>query len=188
MPLNESDTRAKLIDPILHQKGWTEDLISREETEKGIVIINGKPVRKEKGRVDYLLRVRVNISTQPLTVALVEAKKEDELPPKVFLNAGAASKTNLLFFTKGELTKEIWYYDLSDLNITKDRPLTIEHFNEFFKLLPNRESSERSWKVSIEEIEARNHDIKAVNPNRKDNSDKRSPEELIDLTEREDEK
>jgi len=58
MALNEADTRAKLIDPVLHQKGWTEDLISREETEKGIIIINGKPVRKETGRVDYLLRIR----------------------------------------------------------------------------------------------------------------------------------
>lgn len=65
MALNEADTRAKLIDPVLHQKGWTEDLISREETEKGIVILNGKPVRKESGRIDYLLRVRVNIATQP---------------------------------------------------------------------------------------------------------------------------
>lgn len=102
------------------------------------------------------------------------------LPPKVFLNAGAASKTNLLFFTKGETTREIWYYDLSDLNITKGQPLTIEHFDEFFKLLPGHESSERSWKVSIEEIEAKNYDIKAVNPNRKDDSDKRTPEELIE--------
>jgi len=57
------------------------------------------------------------------------------LPPKVFVNAGAASKTNLLFFTKGEATEEIWYYDLSDLNITKRQPLTIAHFEEFFKLL-----------------------------------------------------
>ncbi len=32
MHLNESDTRAKLIDPALHKKGWTEDLIRREET------------------------------------------------------------------------------------------------------------------------------------------------------------
>ena len=63
------------------------------------------------------------------------------LPPKVFVNAGAASKTNLLFFTKGEATEEIWYYDLSDLNITKRQPLTIAHFEEFFKLLsiPKRE-------------------------------------------------
>lgn len=41
------------------------------------------------------------------------------LAPKVFVNAGTASKTNLLFFTREEPTNEIWYYDLSDLNITK---------------------------------------------------------------------
>lgn len=105
------------------------------------------------------------------------------LPPKVFLNAGAASKTNLLFFKKGEPTKEIWYYDLSDFNITKKQPLTLEHFDEFFKLLPRLDSSERSWKVSIDEIIAKNYDLKAVNPNRKDDSDKRTPEELLDIIE-----
>jgi len=105
------------------------------------------------------------------------------LPPKVFVNAGAASKTNLLFFTKGEQTKEIWYYDLSDLNITKKQPLTLGHFEEFFKLLPERASSERSWRVPIEEIEAKNYDIKAVNPNRKEQEDKRTPEELIAIIE-----
>jgi len=110
------------------------------------------------------------------------------LPQKVFLNAGASSKTNLLFFTKGEPTKEIWYYDLSDLNVTKSQPLTFEHFDEFFKLLPNRESSERSWKVSVDEIIAKNYDLKAVNPNRKDESDKRTPNELIELIEQENEK
>jgi len=110
------------------------------------------------------------------------------LPPKVFLNAGAASKTNLLFFTKGETTREIWYYDLSDLNITKGQPLTIEHFDEFFKLLPTRESSERSWKISVEEIVTKNYDMKAVNPNRKDDSDKRSSDELIGIIEQENEK
>jgi type I restriction enzyme M protein len=107
------------------------------------------------------------------------------LPSKVFLNAGAASKTNLLFFTKGEPTKEIWYYDLSDYNITKKQPLTLGHFEEFFKLLPKREDSERSWKVSIEDIQAKNYDIKAVNPNRKIVQDTRTPEELIALIESE---
>ncbi len=42
MSLSEADTRAKLIDPVLHQRGWTEDLIRREETERGIDIIDGK--------------------------------------------------------------------------------------------------------------------------------------------------
>ncbi len=101
------------------------------------------------------------------------------LPPRVFINAGAASKTNLLFFTKGEPTEEIWYYDLSDLNITKKEPLTVQHFEEFFELLPKRGISERSWIVPIEEIEKRNYDLKAVNPNRKDKEDKRTPQELI---------
>ena len=80
MPLSEADTRAKLIDPVLHRCGWTEDLIRREETEKGIDIINGKPKRRRKGRTDYLLRIRVNINSQPVAVALIEAKRSDDPP------------------------------------------------------------------------------------------------------------
>jgi len=105
------------------------------------------------------------------------------LPPNVFVNAGAASKTNLIFFVKGEPTKEIWYYDLSDINVTKRQPLTIQYFNKFFELLPERANSERSWKVSIDEIQAKNYDIKAVNPNRKIEQDTRTPKELIALIE-----
>jgi len=105
------------------------------------------------------------------------------LPPKVFVNAGAASKTNLLFFTKGEPTEEVWYYDLSDLNITKKQPLTIAHLEEFFKLLPERAESERSWRVSAQEIAARNYDLKAVNPNRKAGEDTRTPQELLSVIE-----
>jgi len=36
MPLGEADTRAKLIDPALHTRGWTEDLVRREETAGAI--------------------------------------------------------------------------------------------------------------------------------------------------------
>ncbi|MEK6689695.1 MAG: N-6 DNA methylase [Nitrospirota bacterium] len=109
------------------------------------------------------------------------------LPPKVFLNAGAASKTNLLFFVKGEPTREIWYYDLSDFNVTKKQPFTLQHFDDFFKLFnPSTlklSESEHSWSVPIEEIEKKNFDIKAVNPNRKDEGDKRTPEELLGIIE-----
>ena len=42
MPLNEADTRAKLIDPALHARAWTEDLIRREETAGAIEIIDGR--------------------------------------------------------------------------------------------------------------------------------------------------
>src|SRR5947199_6936454 len=80
MPLNESDTRAKLIDPALHARGWTEDLIKREETAGAIEIVGGKARRRARGRVDYTLRIKVHLDTQPIAVALIEAKAED-LPP-----------------------------------------------------------------------------------------------------------
>ena len=80
MTLNEADTRAKLIDPAIHKCGWTEDLIRREETAGTIEIINGKGRRRSRGKIDYTLRVKVNIDTQPVALALIEAKKES-LPP-----------------------------------------------------------------------------------------------------------
>lgn len=82
MTLGESDTRAKLIDPALHSCGWTEDLIRREETDRGIDVVEGKPRRRERGRIDYILRIRVNLNSQPIAIALIEAKKERESPDK----------------------------------------------------------------------------------------------------------
>src|SRR3990170_3870667 len=60
--------------------GWTEDLIRREETAGAVEVIDGKPRKQAKGRVDYVLRVKVNPDTQAVAVALIEAKAED-LPP-----------------------------------------------------------------------------------------------------------
>ncbi|AVX40785.1 type I restriction enzyme M protein (plasmid) [Carboxydocella thermautotrophica] len=105
------------------------------------------------------------------------------LPPGVFVTAGAGVKTNLLFFTKGKPTEKIWYYDLSDIKVTKKNPLTEEHFEEFFRLLPERADSERSWTVTRKAIEEKNYDLKAVNPHAKTEEDTRTPEELLDIIE-----
>jgi len=88
-------------------------------------------------------------------------------------------KTNIFFFTKGRPTERIWYYDLSGVKVGKKSPLTLEHFEEFFRLLPTRADSERSWTVSRAELEARNYDLKAVNPHAKLDTDTRSVEELL---------
>jgi hypothetical protein len=80
MPLSESDTRAKLIDPAIHGRGWTEDLIRREETAGTIELGEAGTRRQPKGRVDYVLRVKVTLESQPVAVALIEAKAE-HLPP-----------------------------------------------------------------------------------------------------------
>lgn len=58
MPLSEADTRAKLIDPAIHKRGWTEDLIRREESAGSIEIIGGKARRRARGRVSAVEQAR----------------------------------------------------------------------------------------------------------------------------------
>jgi type I restriction enzyme M protein len=67
----------------------------------------------------------------------------------VFTAAGAGVKTNLLFFTKGKPTEKIWYYDLSDIKVGKKTPFTLDKFDDFFRLLPERSDSDRSWTIDI---------------------------------------
>jgi type I restriction enzyme M protein len=87
------------------------------------------------------------------------------LPIGVFANAGASIKTNILFFTKGSPTNEIWYYDMSDIKISKKTPLTFELFEDFFNLFPTKKITNRSWIVDVNKLEAMKFDLKAVNPN-----------------------
>jgi type I restriction enzyme M protein len=72
------------------------------------------------------------------------------LPGGVFTAAGAGVKTNLLFFTKGQPTRKVWYYDLTDIKVGKKTPLTHKHFEEFLRLLPTRADSELSWTVDMD--------------------------------------
>lgn len=101
------------------------------------------------------------------------------LPGGVFTTAGAGVKTNLVFFTKGTPTEHIWYYDLSGLKVGKKTPLTLAHFDECFRLLPDQADSERSWSVPRVELEARSYDLKAVNPHARMVEDTRTPAELL---------
>jgi type I restriction enzyme M protein len=170
------------------------------------------------------------------------------LPGGVFSSAGAGVKTNLVFFTKGQQTERIWYYDLSDVKVGKKTPLTAAHFDDFFQRLPKREDSPRSWTVDFiarlekaqeearphreraakltaeakalaegiretrkakalgeaalttleeelktveraareslakaEDLENAAYDLKAVNPNRTSDEDKRTPAQLLDF-------
>ncbi|MBI4659977.1 MAG: hypothetical protein HY735_14140 [Verrucomicrobia bacterium] len=79
-PYGEADTRAKLIDPALHERGWTEEHIRREQTPGGIQVVDGVWRRLSQKHIDYVLRVKVGTSTQPVAVGYVEAKSEDKPP------------------------------------------------------------------------------------------------------------
>lgn len=146
---------------------------------------------KQGGRCGIVLDEGVLFRTNETAFVQTKRKLLDDcdlwclvsLPPGTFVNAGAGVKTNLLFFTKGKPTERIWYYDLSDIKVGKKNPLTLAHFEEFFRLLPGRAAGDHSWTVPRAEIEAKGYDIKAVNPNAKSNEDTRTPEELLDIIE-----
>ncbi|WP_186804693.1 DEAD/DEAH box helicase family protein [Limihaloglobus sulfuriphilus] len=127
-PYNEADTRAKLIDPAIHARGWSEDLIRREESAPAVEIINGRPRRRHKGRIDYTLRIKVTHDTQPVAVALLEAKKES-LPPGHGLQQakGYASCKRLnvpfVFSSNGHL-----FVEFSSITGLTSQPKPLEEF------------------------------------------------------------
>ncbi|XRP97639.1 HsdM family class I SAM-dependent methyltransferase [Methanocaldococcus sp. 16A] len=101
------------------------------------------------------------------------------LPQGVFSSMGAGVKTNIVFFEKtGQPTKEIWYYELEG-KFTKKNRIKDKHFEDALKKFKNREISENSWIVSIEEIKKRDYDLTPKNPNKKEEIEYREPEEIL---------
>ena len=77
---SEADTRAKLIDPALHKRGWSEDTIRREQNAGEIELAGKTARRRQHKRTDYVLRLKIRNGIQPVAVALIEAKKASAAP------------------------------------------------------------------------------------------------------------
>jgi len=108
------------------------------------------------------------------------------LPPGTFAHiapkGGQGPKANLLFFDKTGPTKEIWYYELNPppgTKYTKANPVRDEDLVDCYEKWKNREVSENSWIVSIEEIKERDYDLTARNPNTVEKVSYPEPEELV---------
>ncbi len=103
------------------------------------------------------------------------------LPNGVF-NPYTGIKTNLLFFTKGEPTREVWYYEhpypAGYKSYSKTKPIRIEEFAAEKAWWHGREEHEYAWKVPVEEIRARNYNLDIKNPHRADDG-RRDPDELL---------
>lgn len=124
MPLNEADTRAKLIDPALYARGWTEVHIKRESAAGMIEVVDGQPRRKGRGRVDYTLRFALNERSQPIALALIEAKAEDKTATLGLEQAkGYSARLHVpfVFSSNGHLFVE---YDRFTGMTTTPRPLS----------------------------------------------------------------
>jgi type I restriction enzyme M protein len=72
------------------------------------------------------------------------------LPNGVF-NPYTGITTNLLFFTKGEPTREIWYFDhplpTGIKNYSRSNPLRIKEFDLEKSWWSDRKETENAWRV-----------------------------------------
>jgi type I restriction enzyme M protein len=84
-------------------------------------------------------------------------------------------KTNLLFFTKGSPTKDIWYYEqqlptgIKAYSKTKPMKVTdLDNVTNWWGKVENnfitRKKNKQAWKVSLEEIKIRNYNLDCKNP------------------------
>ena len=89
------------------------------------------------------------------------------LPKSVFAPYTSIN-TNLLFFTKGEPTKETWFYrlDMPDgyKNFSKTKPMKKEHFKEVVEWWNNRkeitiDGFDKAKKYLLQEIKERNYNL-----------------------------
>lgn len=97
------------------------------------------------------------------------------LPNGVF-NPYTGIKTNLLFFIKGEPTREVWYYEMKHpegvKNYNKTTPININEFDvvkkwwgeDTKKGRSKRKETPSAWKVSYEDIKANNFNLDIKNP------------------------
>jgi len=90
------------------------------------------------------------------------------LPNGVF-NPYTGIKTNLLFFTKGEPTKEIWYfehpYPEGYKSYSKTKPICIKEFDLEKQWWDNRKENVYTWRVSADDIKATGYNLDIKNPN-----------------------
>lgn len=101
-----------------------------------------------------------------------------DMPAGTFTGAGV--KTVVLFFERGQPTKSIWYYQLNvGRNLGKTNSLNENDLAEFVELYKTKGLSENSWIVDIADIEKSTWDLTPNNPNRKDTTDIRTPEEIL---------
>jgi len=88
--------------------------------------------------------------------------------PKGVFAPYTSIKTNLLFFTKGKPTKEIWYYEhpypAGVKSYSKTKPMRIEEFEPERQWWNNRTETDQAWRVSIEDIVARGYNLDIKNP------------------------
>ncbi len=102
-----------------------------------------------------------------------------DMPKGTFIGAGV--HTVILFFTKGEATEKIWYYQLNPgRNMGKTNPLNDKDLAEFIALSKKKSDSENSWSIRASDLDESTFDMSVKNPNKVIEIDERTPSEILD--------
>ncbi len=140
---------------------------------------------KPGGRAAVVIKNTFLSNTDNAAIALRKELLENcnlhtvlDCPAKTFLGAGV--KTVVLFFTKGEPTRNIWYYQLDPgRSLGKTNPLNDKDLEEFVRLQKGFEASEKSWSLDVADIDAATCDLSVKNPNAPEEAPLREPKDII---------
>ncbi|AUS05116.1 N-6 DNA methylase [Pseudotamlana carrageenivorans] len=145
---------------------------------------------KTGGRAAVVIKNTVLSNTDNASVALRKLILEGcnlhtilDMPSGTFLGAGV--KTVVLFLTKGEPTKNIWYYQLDPgRNMGKTNPLNDKDLEEFVSLQQTKPETEQSWNLRMADVDGTTFDLSVKNPNTPEEAPLRSPEVILAEMER----
>ncbi len=160
------------------EQGFPSDLRTKETADLFLVLI--KHILKAHGRAALVLPDGTLFGEGVKTRIKEQLLAECNLHTIVRLPGGVFApytgiKTNLLFFTKGQPTQQVWYYEhpypAGVKNYNKTKPIRIEEF-EAEKAwwgteadgFAARTENERAWKVGINQIRATNYNLDQKNP------------------------
>lgn len=165
------------------EKNFPSDMQTRETADLFLQLII--EVLKDNGRAAVVLPdgtlfgEGVKTKIKKLLLDTCNLHTIVRLPNSVFAPY-TGIKTNILFFEKGTPTQEIWYYELplpaGVKAFNKTKPMKLEDFASCAEwwgegkeksvkaLRNNRVETEHAWKVSLEDIVARNYNLDCKNP------------------------
>jgi type I restriction enzyme M protein len=140
---------------------------------------------KAGGRAAIVIKNTFLSNTDNAAIALRKELLENcnlhtilDCPAKTFLGAGV--KTVVLFFTKGESSQKIWYYQLDPgRSLGKTNPLNDADLKEFVALQKKFSDSEKSWSIKVSDIDKTTWDLSVKNPNGQQQEALRSPQQII---------
>lgn len=94
---------------------------------------------------------------------------------------GAGVKTVVLFFSKGEPTQKVWFYQLDPgRSLGKTNPLNDDDLADFVAQQATFANTPKSWSVDVAGIDTATHDLAVKNPNGGEVVALRTPAEILD--------